>query len=147
MLAQSFKSADQLGITEPQKSALMKTLVLLETGKLTHVTGDLNVKSVHSELYTGHFSIRAWAADTDCGTVRCIGGTAEAVGHVKFDNWSHGGAHFPEHPRHRLYNLFSPPLPTSAWGAITDAQAAAALRSYLTTGNAKWHEAVSPVQP
>lgn len=32
MLAQSFKSADELGITEPQRNALHKTLVLLETG-------------------------------------------------------------------------------------------------------------------
>jgi hypothetical protein len=143
MLAQSFLPAAELGISEPQRDALMKTLVLLETGKLVHVVGDLNVRSVHSELYTGHFSMRAWSADTDCGTVRCIGGTAEAVGQVKFDNWSYGESYPAEHPQQRLYNLFSPPRATTMWRAITDAQAATALRSYLTTGDAKWHEAVA----
>lgn len=134
MLMQNFKTAADLGITEHQKEALMKTLVLLETGKLIHVT-EFKVLSIHSESYSGHFNIRAWSADSDCGTVRCIGGTAEAVGNVSFDGWAD--------EQNALYDLFSPPYSNDQWNEITQAQAAAALRSYLTTGDARWDLAVS----
>ena len=40
MLAQNFKAADELGITEEQIEALIKTLVMLETGKLIQETVD-----------------------------------------------------------------------------------------------------------
>ena len=40
MLAQSFKTALELGIKDEQLDALQKVLVLLETGKLTHVPAD-----------------------------------------------------------------------------------------------------------
>lgn len=142
MLAQSFKSSAELGITEPQKEALMKTLVLLETGRLVHITGEFSVKTIFSPHYTGHFNMRAWSAESDCGTIRCIGGTAEAVGNVKFDIWSYGSGANESDPRRRLYDLFSPPFSNRKWGEITNEQAATALRSYLTTGDAKWHEAI-----
>ena len=40
MLAQSFKTALELGIKDEQLDALQKVLVLLETDKLAHTPGD-----------------------------------------------------------------------------------------------------------
>jgi hypothetical protein len=136
MLAQSFQSAADLGITEPQKEALMKTLVLLETGKLSHAPiGD----GYYPETgpFTGQFNMVHWNSSVhNCGTVACIGGTAELVGGVSFEK-------FGSHKNPQLYRLFMPDVPEMQWNFITPEQAATALRSYLTTGDAKWHEAVS----
>lgn len=135
MLAQSFLPAVELGITEPQRDALMKTLVLLETGKLVHVPAS-DVISPNGYAFTGHFNMTEWSGTYDCGTVACIGGTAELVGQVSF-----GYIYGIEN--RALKNLFLPPMNSLTWAAITPAQAATALHSYLSTGNAKWHEAVS----
>jgi hypothetical protein len=136
MLMQNFKSAADLGITEPQLSALQKTLVLLETGRLVHADFDGRSSDGYREEgeFTGHFNMGRWRAAQDCGTVCCIAGTAELIGDVEFSTAS-GGA---------LGDLF--------WAGdcspkeilnITPAQAATALRSYLTTGDARWDLAVA----
>lgn len=131
MLAQNFKLAADLGISEPQREALMKTLVLLETGKLTYAPHSPKMVP-RTAPYTGHFNMSGWAREGECGTVRCIGGTASIIGAVHF-----------EVPRPQaLENLFYPPAPILI-DKITVDQAATALRSYLTTGDAKWHEAVA----
>jgi hypothetical protein len=140
MLAQAFKSAADLGITEPQRDALCKTLVLLETGKLKHEAGRCHTLSTSEEhrKFSGRFNMSEWAAEHDCGTVCCIGGTAELVGNTSFGMWEFGS-------NEQLKRLFAPPRPIRCgdWTKITPSQAATALRSYLTTGDAKWHEAVS----
>jgi hypothetical protein len=130
MLAQNFKSADDLGITEPQHDALRKTLVLLETGKLTHVEPRHGCADRGS--FTGHFNMSEWNSASDCGTVCCIGGTAELIGNVKFE-----AARLPE----GLDELFFP----NAFRVedVNTSQAATALRSYLTSGDARWYEAVA----
>ena len=141
MLAQSFKSAADLGITEPQLSALQKTLVLLETGKLTHVSVEDRELLRRSSTFTGHFNMDAWAWEVDCGTVCCIGGTAESVGGVKFD-----AAHIRKMPHlNELFYPFSGDVPhphNFFYDGVTPSQAATALRSYLTTGDARWDLAV-----
>lgn len=144
MLAQSFKSADELGITEPQRDALMKTLVLLETGKLRHVPiyddgGDLidqirHVVPLKARRFSYDFNMAEWSHPHSCGTVCCIGGTAEFVGGLELLSFDHGAPA-------ALKNLFYPG--SLRLSEITPAQAATALRSYLTTGDAKWREAVS----
>ncbi|HEU0083809.1 MAG TPA: hypothetical protein VFQ87_13170, partial [Bradyrhizobium sp.] len=58
MLAQNFRSADDLGITEPQHQALRKTLVLLETDQLTHV--EPLDRSAERGSFTGHFNMCEW---------------------------------------------------------------------------------------
>lgn len=133
MLAQSFKAAADLGITEPQKEALMKTLVLLETGKLAHVPA--SSESDSWPTFSGHFNMCNWSGRYDCGTIGCIGGTAEMIGGVSFG---------PVYGfiNSALKNLFLPPMNMATWHSITPAQAATALRSYLTYGDAKWQEAV-----
>lgn len=129
MLMQNFKSAADLGITEPQLSALQKTLVLLETGKLMHRPVERCLVD-WSPAYSSNFNMRHWHVVGPCGTIACIGGTAELIGNVKFPNQSRG-----------LRNLFMPAI--EAWENITPAQAATALRSYLTTGDARWDLAVA----
>jgi hypothetical protein len=130
MLAQNFKSADDLGITEPQHQALRKTLVLLETDKLAHV--EPVDRCADRGSFTGHFNMCEWNTASACGTVCCIGGTAELIGNVKFE---------PQGLPEGLDELFFP----NAFRVedVTPSQAATALRAYLTTGDAKWHEAVA----
>lgn len=136
MLAQNFKSAADLSLTEPQVSALQKTLVLLETGKLRHVpAADIQDDlSPHDAIFGGGFNMDRWLGSHPCGTVGCIGGTAELIGKVKFNVWASDN----------LYKLFHPDWKvTGSWTGITPAQAATALRSYLTTGDARWDLAVA----
>jgi hypothetical protein len=135
MLAQNFKSAAELKITEAQKEALMKTLVLLETGKLKHVpySNDmlrLNGSSVEGKAFDGFFNMACSFAAADCGTIACIRGTAMMVSGVDFP---------PCKEPAQLHDLFY------HWAGDDpdDVQAATALRSYLTIGDAKWHEAVA----
>ena len=140
MLAQNFKTADELGIKEEQREALMKTLVMLETGKLVHNTDDSIAKYSMNEEdapFTGHFNMASWRQTTPCGTAACIGGTAEMIaGYDVFDEYDaqEGGI--------QLDQLFQPRR-IADWEAITPEQAAAALRSYLSTGDARWDLAIS----
>lgn len=132
MLAQNFKTADELRISGAQLSALQKTLVLLETGKLIHAPFDGDGRR-EGEEFTGHFNMGRWNAVQACGTVCCIAGTAELI----------GGIRFPDHPPGRLGNLFyAGELGERVLTTITPQQAATALRSYLTTGDARWDLAV-----
>lgn len=135
MLAQSFVSAAELGITEPQRDALQKVLVLLETGKLRHVpvpklSHDWDDESINQ--FSGMFNMGSYIDPSDCGTVACIGGTAAIVGNVNM--------HHPRPPK--LMSLFYADYKYDL-ERITPAQAARALRSYLTCGDAKWDEAVA----
>lgn len=139
MLMQNFKAAADLGITEPQKDALVKTLVLLETGGIVHAAqppfGDLNTET--TPAFSGKFNMDNWSLTFDgCGTIACIGGTAELIGGVDF------GSDHDDLPK-GLYGLFYPVSAGRDWEEITTAQAATALRSYLSTGDARWDLAVS----
>lgn len=134
MLAQNFMTAASLSIPEPHRQALMKTLVLLETGKLTHTDyGDIvSITSGESSPFSGHFNMGRWRAAHRCGTVCCIGGTAEIVGGVSFADIEPAG----------LEELFFGHSAEVCLAYITPAQAARALRSYLTTGDANWKAAL-----
>lgn len=138
MLAQSFLSAAELGISEEQKEALIKTLVLLEMGKLRHRRlSDLRDLRIfdHPREFTGDFNMAVVAAEHSCGTVCCIIGTAEAISGVSFEGWS---------ANERLNDLGIAAGAGSLFFDIEPTQAARALRSYLNCGDAKWHEAVAP---
>jgi hypothetical protein len=137
MLAQNFKSATDLKITEKQKQALIKTLVLLETKKLTHMEkpiSSLEFKDNHPVLGK-FFNMDVWASTYEsCGTVSCIGGTAEIIGGpgVYFSAIS---SDFPKN----LLDLFYPnTIMPELYEDITTEQAATALRNYLTTGKPNW---------
>lgn len=85
MLMQNFQSAADLGISEAQKEALIKTLVLLETGKLIYVNPTEGLMPRGGD-FTGHFNMEWWNNKHECGTICCIGGTAEIIGDVKFSH-------------------------------------------------------------
>lgn len=141
MLAQNFMTADALGLTVEQHTALIKTLALMDSGKLTHVLAE-DGGSWGTE-FSGGFNMDVWATYSDCGTVACIGGTAELIS---------------GRPVHELFGLNHWKLPTQLrelfypglvcnnedfdYKKITVAQAAVALRSYLTTGAADWESAL-----
>lgn len=132
---QNFKSAADLGITETQASALQKTLVLLETGKLRRV--DSCPDGAEMKKFSGQFNMCNWSAAGDCGTIACIGGTAELIGDVSF-------GYIYDLNNNSLKELFLPStISISSWDGITPDQAATALRSYLTTGDARWDLAVA----
>jgi hypothetical protein len=133
MLAQNFKSAADLGITEPQKEALMKTLVLLETGKLRHVPYEaiLGMPRGKESRFAGLFNMGHVSRDTDCGSICCIKGTAQLISGVSLNAYGNPA----------LFELFFTDRMNNC--DLTPDQAATALRSYLTTGDARWDLAVA----
>lgn len=133
MLAHSFLSAEDLDISSSQLKALIKTLKLFETGKLKHVQIDDDILGEMGNEFTGHFSMVLWNIKRDCGTVCCIGGTAELIGGVIFNT---------DKQNERLTRLFFPHF-LGQWNTITPAHAAQALRNYLTTGDPRWREVVA----
>ena len=138
MLAQNFKSAADLGISDKVYEALKKTLVLFETGKVMWQDVDSAINRGPDEgnnsPITFHFNMDQWAVKHDCGTIRCIGGMAEAIGRFRFTEWGGGEIMPPE-----LESLFYPPV-GMGWNKITVEQAAQALRNYLTTGGSQWRK-------
>jgi hypothetical protein len=119
MLAQNFLSADALDISENDLRALIKVLGLLERGELKHV----QLKKYDCKVPDA-FNMEFW----DCGTAHCIGGWAHQFG-ADLNQCNPGiwGLCFPEEH--------------DGYANITVEEAAIALRSYLTCGDAKWAEA------
>lgn len=139
MLAQNFKTAEALGIATREFEALQKALVLFETGKIIHQPEyDWDLER-HLPEFSGHFNMTDWGSCAHCGTVACIGGTAELVGGLVHDE-----LRIRSDKNSNLHDLFYPPTDEDKWYLITPAQAARALRSYLTTGDARWYLALSP---
>jgi len=134
-----FLDAKTLGLTEKQYCGLIQTLAWLEAGKLDH----------ENEKGITRFDMGHWRQYTSCGTVCCIGGTAEVLAGLPYGGMFAKG-------NQELRNLFYPG--SSKWRAVTyplhpgwmasTAQAAVALRSYLETGKADWNAAMkTPKHP
>lgn len=145
MLAQNFKSPTDLGLTDAEQSAFILVLGLLERGELVHVTKWSGASLRKDGQYSGQFCMELWN-DTfsSCGTIGCIGGTAEMVG-----NLPHGSLLDTMKGNQKLTDLCFPGELLFEAGVeidysdITPAQAARALRSYLTTGDPNWVYAVA----
>jgi hypothetical protein len=130
VLAQSFKTAAELGLAQVEVQALIAVLRMLERGDITH-----------DEFHMGHFK-------HECKTPACICGWAHHVS---------GGRAFPELAAkvgpmivYRRFNespavitLFRLTSTRGSGGDITPAQAAVALRNYLTEGEPRWEEALA----
>ena len=132
MLMQNFESAADLDLTEPQRDALIETLSFMECGKIKHISLDKVAFSDDSQeaVFSGLFNLSAWVdSDYRCGTVGCIGGTAELISGVSFDGWEN---------KPRLQQLFNPSTLIDDFDSVTVEQAARALRGFLTTGTADW---------
>jgi hypothetical protein len=133
MLSQNFKTPADLGHTEKEHAALVTVLGMLERGELKHVKlSEPREWSPSGKLFTGHFNMGEWNVMAGCGTVGCIGGTAEMLMKDIF-NYPYSD---------ELEELFYPPMEEDYTDItdITTDQAARALRSYLTTGKANWKE-------
>lgn len=135
MLAQNFKSAMDLKITEAEQDALIQVLGMLERGELTQASkadgcgliGEYEPTSSHS------FHMAITTERHDCGTVACIGGWAATflgVDGQDYVNHRHSPALMPLYwPRSDMMDSITPEI------------AAIALRSFLTTGEPNWLEA------
>lgn len=118
MLANSFKSAEELKITECEQRALVKVLGMLERGEL--------VESGKAPTVPNGFNMGVLRTEAKCGTVGCILGWA-----IMVDNQA-----FPRGCTHVTIPLFTP---HNYWTkSYTVAQAAHALRTYLVTGTPDW---------
>lgn len=133
MLAQNFKTAADLGISNTNLEALIKVLGMLERGELQH-TPDPETFEGSDGFNMADYNF----SDTNaCGTVHCIAGWCDRLFKTDFV-----GLHMispPEGLPHSLNDLFSG-APGKNWNT-TAGQAAVALRSYLTTGDPNWAEA------
>lgn len=135
MLAQNFMAAEVLGLNEMQHRALVLTLNALERGELKFV--DINPyvgNSVKRGKFTGKFNMGIW----NCGSVCCIAGAAELLGNLDLCELD-----VVANETENLHKLFYPLLTKVPRRKITVAQAAQALRSYLTCGEPRWDEAVA----
>ena len=74
-----FKSPKELGLTRAERDALIKTLLLMENGQMIHAGNP------HQEPVRGKypFNMVVWQEQYHCGTICCIGGTAELVGDLE----------------------------------------------------------------
>jgi hypothetical protein len=140
MLAQNFMRPVDLGLNDRQFDALVKTLKLLETNKLQHATSPRYRFEIRPEdcEFNGLFNMATWISGSACGTVACIGGTACLLANDPL-------LFFCGQPAGNTDALFFPVFPPGSCvnqTKITTEQAARALRSYLTTGDPKWTEAL-----
>jgi hypothetical protein len=141
-----YKTAKQLTITEEQRKALIKTLKYLQADKMKHIPNTNNFTSYNEDDVYGlvrkhkpkKFNLSVWigtdlSSAHSCGTVCCIGGTAESLVGAKIfgDDWSQN---------RRLSALFSPMHVTMH--KVTPEQAAVALHNFLVTGWPHWKDAI-----
>ncbi len=137
MLAHTRKTAEELGLSEPQRAALELVLQHLRTGRLPHAPEQHYWPDLVAPAAPDMFNMAVWSSTTpSCGTVACIGGAAALFCGVSFNptlsqnpelNW----LFFPEEHPDDLYFEVN-------YSAITPAQAAEALENYLATGSPNW---------
>lgn len=133
-----------LDLSPEQHAALVKVLRLMENGALMHVNPGIGlITGGYGFGLTRHFNMSRWRdgfifKDGSCGTVACIGGTAEMVGNVSFQDV------IPP----ALDRLFFVDYDgRGSMGKITVAQALQALRNYLTTGEPEWKQVLNGPVP
>lgn len=138
MLAQNFKTADDLQITDIELRSLIGVLGMLERGELVHRRDPFVADAYGSNEFNMGMTL-----DSNCGTIGCIAGWAyylsgrEAFPQIA-DNengWEGGNS--------ELRRLFGIGRSTYSLDRITPAEAATALRSYLSTGEARWDLALA----
>ena len=156
MLARSFLGAEKLGLKEKHYEALLKCLKAMETGKLYHVSKDAIVSGtvLGRRKFCGAFNMAVWMTHMDCGSIACIGGTAELLGGLRHHTLASAAEENRElyillYPATRkldlLYQDGSWEQHAVEWEDITLAQATRALQNYLSTGKANWKEVFETV--
>lgn len=145
MLAKSFLTYKELGITEREHQAFITLLGMLERGEITHefdasCYGREKMFFNMNDPYRPKYTTLGYR----CGTVACIGGwAAHLMGLGDPHGYVNGG-----YGSSRLRTLFFPTIevPDASYDEITTEQAAQALRNYLTRGGAHWAEILSDEQ-
>ena len=130
MLAQNFKTAKELGLAEVEVEALISVLRMLERGDIAH-----------EQFHMGHFR-------HECKTPACICGWAHHVSRGRaFSELASPCGPIILHRRasNALSELFRLTQARGSGGEITPAQAALALRNYLTHGEPRWAEAMTAI--
>lgn len=122
MLAQNFKTAEELKITTAEQESLISVLHMLDRGELKWTLWDTPIP--HG------FNMSRVLDELECGTVGCICGWARKL---------NPDAKFEKYKGTALEKLFMP----AGWsngtdGGFTVEQAAHALRTYLVTGEPEW---------
>ena len=131
MLACNYKTAKQLHIKATEHKALVAVLGMLERGEMTHVdvSDPLNLFRVMPDY---PFNMAAF-----CGTACCIGGWCDILYGTQFQRDSdHMGSNIVD----LLYVSNGKIAVGTSLEDVTPAQAALALRNYLTTGKPQWAE-------
>jgi len=141
-MSKKLKTAKELGLQDEHYCALVKALDALQKGTIRHVRNPRCIHGDGSGLKVDRFNMSYWRTEANCGTVGCIGGTAEVVGGLEM--WSLGNAASDMGDSSGLYNLFYPhELDTpddDDWDKITPKHAVKALKNYLTSGEPRWLE-------
>lgn len=142
MLARSFMSHVDLGITEEEHSALVTVLGMLERGELRHVDHPHMVEPI----VPNGFHMADWCHATQCGTAACIGGWVERTSGVNLGYGSLRWDSLPEYTQVALQDLFYPEEmnDNDLLSKMTDKAAALALSNYLTTGKPDWKSVLVP---
>lgn len=138
MLASYFLSAEQLGLSTKQLTALIDVLGRLERGEFKHISEEDFLHDDRHSINIVGFNMGAFA----CGSVHCIGGWADRLHGTDFATMT---ANYNPHKGLRwlrLYELFYCDETPIEMEEITPAEAAEALRNYLTTGDAQWAKVI-----
>lgn len=147
MLAQNFKTAADLRISDAEWNALRGVLAMLERGELQHAVIDYNkVYERKPRNPNKMFNMGLAFAHTRCGTAACIAGSCDLFFDTNFTRFHEGfgGNIISKGRTAALMDLFCPvEIDANDWDNISVEQAATALRSYLTTGEANWAEALA----
>lgn len=130
MLAQNFLDHTVLGISAEERQALVKVLGMLERGELKYD------RDMDADMPNG-FNMADFVESGKCGTVACICGWADLLCKTQlqitfFENEGLTELFIPSNFEYRITR-----------DEITPAQAAIALRNYLTLGEPRWSEALS----
>lgn len=141
MLAQNFKTAADLSISDVELDALIKVLGMLERGEIPFATCPENLSGFrpHGE----GFNMGPYLKEGECGTVACIAGWAHVVSGRRAFEWVETLCP-PNTVTDDLHELFHVDSITYRKRlTIKPPQAARALRSYLATGKPNWAQALA----
>lgn len=148
MLAQNFRTATDLGITDTEHGALTTVLGMLERDELVHGKYPMARMFRQPNEFNMAVTIGYAGKDGSCGTIGCICGWAYIVSNkvAFFDFIESNGADRDtavDAMPANLQDLFGLNVGMGALYDRSPAQAAIALRSYLSTGEARWDEALA----
>jgi len=122
------KTAQELGITDIEREALVMVMNMLRTGEIKF--GALSNPGPGKRI-----NMATWRMTDECGTVACVGGWCQLLTSGKAFAHTYGGTmvHVGDY---QLQRLFFPPRPKhQKANAIANA-----IESFLMTGQTKWEK-------